>query len=103
MALLSSFAVALLTVLVLYYCVGAILGYRRLRQFPGPPLASLSRFWLFWKECRGSLPSAQVAALAKYGNASSMSDDRVDDESAMMEMKLTRPQDLRPVLAMTCL
>lgn len=54
-----------------YYFIGAIINYRRLSQFKGPPLASFSRFWLFWKECAGQLPKSQVAALEQYGTCSS--------------------------------
>jgi hypothetical protein len=61
----------LLTVVVTYYIVGAIVNYRKLRQFPGPALASFSRFWLFWKECRAILPEAQYAALQQYGQSRS--------------------------------
>lgn len=67
MALLSRIAVAAVIVAVVYYILGALLSYRRLRQFRGPPLASFSRLWIFWKECKGGLPQAQITALEKYG------------------------------------
>ncbi len=67
MALLSRIAVAAVAVAFVYYILGALVSYRRLRQFRGPPLAGVSRLWLFWKECTGSLPQAQLAALEKFG------------------------------------
>ena len=60
-------AVGLILVLSLYSFIGALLNYRKLRQFGGPPLAAVSRFWLFWQECKARLPEAQTAALQKYG------------------------------------
>ena len=51
----------------IYLIVGAIVNYRKLRQFDGPPVAKFSRVWMFWHECRGRLNRVQVEAQKKYG------------------------------------
>ncbi|KAK4500978.1 hypothetical protein PRZ48_006784 [Zasmidium cellare] len=56
-------------VLLLSYILFSItVNYRQLRQFKGPPLAALSRFWLFWEECSARLPKSQRAAIQRYGS-----------------------------------
>lgn len=54
----------------LYLIIGAIVNYRKLRHFKGPPLASVSRLWLFWQEVNGRTPQAQFKAIKKYGTCS---------------------------------
>ncbi|GIZ47929.1 hypothetical protein CKM354_001100500 [Cercospora kikuchii] len=91
MALLSRIAVAAVTLLAVYYIVGSVLSYRRLRLFKGPPLASFSRFWLFWKECRGTLPHAQVAALEKYGSPARIGHDLLVTDDAELIRHINAP------------
>ena len=58
---------ALLGGLILYICIGSLVNYRKLRAFKGPPLAGLSRFWL-WKQSIGHrVHVAQREAIEKYG------------------------------------
>lgn len=67
----SSVVLASFIVLLLSYIVfSSTVNYRKLRQFKGPPLATFSRFWLFWEECSARLPKSQVAAIRQYGNDS---------------------------------
>ncbi|EME82347.1 uncharacterized protein MYCFIDRAFT_59503 [Pseudocercospora fijiensis CIRAD86] len=74
-----------------YYFIGAIISYRRLSQFKGPPLASFSRFWLFWKECAGQLPRSQVAALEQYGSPARIGHDLVVTDDADLIMRMNAP------------
>ena len=60
-------AVAAALLLICYTVVSTILSYRKLSHFAGPPLASVTRGWLFWQSITGQLPTAEHAALLKYG------------------------------------
>jgi hypothetical protein len=56
-----------LSLLLLYTFARAIINWRSLAQFPGPPLAKTGRSWLFWQSLRARLNVAQVEALQQYG------------------------------------
>ena len=58
---------ALFTLICSYVVIGGIVNYRKLRQFKGPPLAGISRAWLFYQEVRARSNKAQYAAIEKYG------------------------------------
>ena len=71
MAISSSVGLVLLTSLVSYICIGALVNYRKLSAFRGPPLAAYSRFWL-WRQSVGQrVHIAEKEALEKYGMSSS--------------------------------
>lgn len=63
---------------VLYFTIGAWVNYRKLSQFKGPPLAALSRSWLFYKTLNASLYAAEADAIAKYGTSTSICQPQVD-------------------------
>jgi hypothetical protein len=54
--------------IIVYIIVGAVVNYRKLSRFPGPPLAGFSRLWLFWQATRHRCHFAQQEALQKYGS-----------------------------------
>lgn len=60
-----------------YFVIGAIVNYRKLSQFKGPPLAAISRLWLFNKTLRAGVYQAEKDALAKYGERVRPSHDKV--------------------------
>lgn len=61
-----------LSLLLLYACIRAIVNWRSLRQFKGPPLAKTSRAWLFWKSLHARVSVAQFEALQQYGNCETL-------------------------------
>lgn len=63
----STVFASLFAVLLSYFVISSAVNYRKLRQFKGPPLAAISRFWLFWEECSARLPKSQVTAIQQYG------------------------------------
>jgi hypothetical protein len=67
MSVSSTLGLALLASLVLYICIGAFVNYRKLSAFNGPPLAGLSRAWLWRQSVAKRVHIAQKEALAKYG------------------------------------
>lgn len=69
---LSSTYLALLGFIaaLIYLFVSYVLSYRKLRQFKGPFLASLSQYWLFKATLDGRVATAGADALKKYGEAS---------------------------------
>lgn len=58
------------TAFFVYIFASYVISYRKLRQFKGPFLASLSQCWLFRATLDGRVPSAGADALKKYGEAS---------------------------------
>ena len=50
-----------------YIFLGALINYRKLRQFKGPPLAGFTEFWLFWQSWTARLNIAEYEAIQKYG------------------------------------
>lgn len=52
---------------VLYLAIGALVNFRKLRQFKGPPLAAFSRAWLAWKTFNADLYRAEQQAIERYG------------------------------------
>jgi hypothetical protein len=60
-------AAGLSVVLLVRLLVALVVNYNQLKQFRGPRLAGLSRFWLFKEEVAGRLPHSQTDALKKYG------------------------------------
>lgn len=67
----ATIGLSLLAIFVAYYAIGSYLNYRKLSQFKGPPLASITRAWLFWQEVHGRTHKAQHAAIKKYGISAS--------------------------------
>ena len=63
----SQAGVALLISLILYIVIGLPVNYCKLNTFKGPPLAGLSRFWLWRQSVRKTVHIAQKEALEKYG------------------------------------
>lgn len=63
----SVIGLSILLLLVSYIVISCVLNYLQLRQFKGPPLAAISRFWLFWQEIHSRTHEAQHEALKKYG------------------------------------
>jgi hypothetical protein len=59
---------ALVLSVLLYLIIGSVVNYRKLSQFPGPPLAKFTRFWLFWQAANARSHDAQREALRKYGS-----------------------------------
>ena len=55
---------------LIYLFVGYILSYRKLFQYKGPLLASLSQYWLFNATLKSQVSSAGADVLKKYGTAS---------------------------------
>ncbi|KAH9818961.1 Cytochrome-P450, partial [Teratosphaeria destructans] len=54
--------------LLSYIAIGTIVNHRRLRQFKGPPLAGLSRAWMFWKATKSTLYQAEIDGIKRYGS-----------------------------------
>lgn len=67
MAVLSTVGLAVLAGLVLYICIGSFMNYRKLSAFKGPPLAGLSRAWLWKQSVSRRVHIAEKEALEKYG------------------------------------
>lgn len=63
----SHIGLTLIVSFILYVCVGAVVNYRKLSQFKGPPLAGLSRLWLWKQSFAKRVHIAQAEALEKYG------------------------------------
>ena len=57
----------LLTLLTLHTLTTTLKAYHKLRHFPGPPLASLSRLWLFLVAISGAAYKIRMASRKKYG------------------------------------
>ena len=55
---------------LLYLFVGYVISYRKLCQYKGPLLASLSQYWLFKATLKSQVSSAGADVLKKYGTAS---------------------------------
>ena len=53
-----------------YLFVSCVLSYRKLCQYKGPLLASLSQYWLFKATIKSQVSSAGADVLKKYGKAS---------------------------------
>lgn len=61
-------AAVILTVLgLVYYAVTSIRSYRKLRHIPGPRLAAFSQLWLFKVTAGGDLYLTAEKVLRKYG------------------------------------
>ena len=69
---LPSIYVALLiaSTALIYLFVCYVLSYRKLCQYKGPLLASLSQYWLFKATLKTQVSSAGADVLKKYGMAS---------------------------------
>ncbi|KAF2766272.1 putative P450 monooxygenase [Teratosphaeria nubilosa] len=65
---MGSLILTLSLLLLSYVCIATILNYRRLRQFKGPPLAGLSRAWMFWRATKSTLYQAEIDAIKQYGS-----------------------------------
>ncbi len=65
----KSALVLLVIVFAGYFVTSRSLSYRKLRQFPGPFLASFSELWLFNVTAKGDLYLSAEKALRKYGKA----------------------------------
>lgn len=63
----TTIGLSVLAIIIAYYAIGCFLHYRKLSQFGGPPLANITRAWLFWQEIHGRTHKAQHAAIKKYG------------------------------------
>lgn len=71
MTISSYLGLILLISLTSYICIGAIVNYRKLSAFKGPPLAAYSRAWL-WRQSVGQrVHIAEKEALERYGMRSS--------------------------------
>ena len=57
------------TAFLVYVLVNYVISYRKLRQFKGPFLASLSQYWLFKATLDGRVSPAGADVLKKYGEA----------------------------------
>jgi hypothetical protein len=66
----TTIVVAVVGTIFAYYLIGSYLNYRKLSQFKGPPLASVTRGYLFWEEIHGRTHKAQHAAIKNYGKKS---------------------------------
>lgn len=62
-----AFKLVLFISLVLYTCIGFLVNYRKLSKFNGPPLAGLSRLWLWRQSLAKRVHIAQKQALEKNG------------------------------------
>lgn len=58
------------TAIFVYVLVSYVISHRKLRQFKGPLLVSLSQCWLFKATLDGRVTPAGADALKKYGEAS---------------------------------
>ena len=58
---------SLLGAILSYVAVGAVINYRKLPQFKGPPFAGFSRIWHFWQAVNARVNKAEFEALQKYG------------------------------------
>jgi cytochrome P450 len=63
----SALVVFALASLVTYYVTTTFFAWRRLRHFPGPPLAHISYLWSFWTVFSGDCHTKIAAAQKKYG------------------------------------
>ncbi|KAM7197460.1 cytochrome p450 [Naviculisporaceae sp. PSN 640] len=59
--------IILTCLLILYYIVGAVIAWRKLRHFPGPFLASFSLLWLFRVALSGKAYKIRMALRHRYG------------------------------------
>ncbi|KIW99911.1 uncharacterized protein Z518_10839 [Rhinocladiella mackenziei CBS 650.93] len=81
-------AISLLTLFCSYIFIGAVVNYRKLSQFNGPPLAGYSRFWLFWQAVNARVNTAEFEALRKYGSVCRIGPDLLltDDPDIVRHM-----------------
>ncbi|KAK2604018.1 hypothetical protein N8I77_006979 [Diaporthe amygdali] len=68
--------IALASVLI-YYATTTVLAWRRLRHFPGPPLASISNLWSFFTVAGGQCHIKITEAQKKYGKAMRIGPDAI--------------------------
>jgi hypothetical protein len=63
----------LVLLLPAYLLIAALVNYRKLRQFRGPPAAGFSRAWLFWHSCHARLNRVQYDAIQQFGRCATSS------------------------------
>lgn len=61
----------------IYYATTTVLAWRRLRHFPGPPLASISNLWGFFTVASGQCHVKIARAQKKYGKAMRIGPDAI--------------------------
>jgi hypothetical protein len=71
MAVLTSSVLGYIALAVVlgWILIGSIVNYRKLSQYKGPPLASISRFYIFWQSIRQRFHISEFEALEKYGTS----------------------------------
>ncbi|KAK3726122.1 hypothetical protein LTR37_000270 [Vermiconidia calcicola] len=74
-----------------YVVIGGIVNYRKLRQFKGPPLAGISRAWLFYQEVHARSNKAQYAAIEKYGSPARIGPDLLITDDADLVRHMNAP------------
>lgn len=62
---------------LIYYATTTVLAWRRLRHFPGPPLASVSNLWSFFAVAGGECHIKIARAQKKYGKAMRIGPDAI--------------------------
>lgn len=62
---------------LIYYATTTFLAWRRLRHFPGPPLASISNLWSFFTIVGGKCHVKIAEAQKKYGKAMRIGPDAI--------------------------
>lgn len=62
---------------LIYYATTTVLAWRRLRHFPGPPLASISNLWNFFAVAGGQGHIKIARAQKKYGKAMRVGPDAI--------------------------
>lgn len=69
-------AVVLASVLI-YHATTTFVAWRRLRHFPGPPLASISNLWSFFAVAGGQCHTKIAGAQKRYGKAMRIGPDAI--------------------------
>lgn len=68
---------AALALFLIYQVATTVLAWRRLRHFPGPPLACISNLWLFFAVASGKCHIHVARAQKKYGKAMRIGPDAI--------------------------
>lgn len=63
----TSMWIALVAIFIVYYLSTRTRSYVKLRQFPGPWLASFSELWLFRQTSSGEMHLGIAEVIRKYG------------------------------------
>ena len=89
----ATLAAAAACIVAVYWVIGAIRTWHRLRQFPGPPLAAWTYAWNGWAATSGRMPHVHMAVRKRYGSPLVRAGPNLlvtDDPDAMRRMNGAR-------------